>query len=94
MSIEGFKDAGYTPKAEIATPPKIYPKFCVDLDQFPDLEAGVDEYVDLRLRGRVCSRNHSDYGNTMDLEVMALAKDAGSNEADKALGKLKSSKRY
>lgn len=73
------------------TTEKVYPRFTVDLDQFKDLAADVDEGVELTLRGRVCSRNHTDYCNTMEIEVQAIGVPSAAdfNEADRALAKLK-----
>jgi hypothetical protein len=97
-----FKDAGKKPDMGVldAPAPKIYPRFTVDLDQFPGLECEVDETVELHLRGRVCARNHNDWGNTMDVEVTSIAVPSHThdsigpkNEADSALGKMLSPRR-
>ena len=90
-----FMDAGQ--KVETADPsPKYYPKFCVDLDQFPGLQADVDESVELHLKGRVCSVTHNDWSHSMEVEVTSVAVPTHThdsvgpmNEADHALGKLK-----
>ena len=92
-----FMDAGK--KSDLAIPetsPKYYPKFCVDLDQFPGLLAEVDESVELHLKGRVCSVTHNDYCHQMEVEVTSVAVPTHThdsvgpmNEADKAMGKLR-----
>lgn len=93
-----FMDAGKKLESPMATEsPKYYPKFRVDLDQFPGLVADVDESVELHLKGRVCSITHNDYCHEMEVEVTSVAvpthtKDSVGpmNEADRALGKMKS----
>lgn len=104
MSSDGmkFKDAGKKMEMPMAAEsPKVYPRFSVDLDQFPGLEAEVDESVELHLRGRVCSVEHSDYCHRMDVEVTSVAVPTHThdsvgnlNEADIAMGKLKRGSRY
>ncbi len=98
-----FMDAGKKSElsAPMETPQKYYPKFCVDLDQFPGLECDVDESVELHLKGRVCSVTHNDYCHQMEVEVTSVAVPTHthdtigpSNEADSALGKLKKNPRY
>lgn len=80
-------------------PAKVYPRFSVDLDQFPGLECDVDESVELHLKGRVCSVEHSDYCHRMEVEVQSVAVPThthdsigSANEADAALGKLRGGK--
>jgi hypothetical protein len=94
-----FKDAGKNLEtiAGPASTEKYYPKFSVDLDQFPDLKAEMDDSVELVLRGRVCRLESSEYCNTMEVEVLSVAvpshthDSAGDmNTADKELGRLKS----
>lgn len=98
-----FMDAGH--KSDLPAPatesPKYYPKFRVDLDQFPGLEADVDESVELHLKGRVCAITHNDYCHEMEVEVTSVAVPTHThdsigpmNEADQALGKLKRPSRY
>lgn len=95
-----FMDAGKTLAAPEPTgPQKIYPKFCVDLDEFPGLEAEMDESVELHLRGRVCSLTHNEWSHTMEVEVKDIAipththdRIGPMNEADTALGKLRGGK--
>lgn len=98
-----FMDAGKkldSPMAAVDSP-KYYPKFRVDLDQFPGLQADVDESVELHLKGRVCSITHNNYCHEMEIEVTSVGipthtKDSigPMNEADRALGKMKNSGRY
>lgn len=80
---------------------KVYPRFTVDLDQFPGLECDVDESIELHLRGRICGVTHDEYSHTMDVEVASIAVPSHThdsvgpcNEADRALGKMKASRRY
>jgi hypothetical protein len=103
MAIEyKFMDAGKKMESPDATlPAKSYPRFCVDLDQFPGLEADVDESVELHLKGRVCSVTHNDWNHSMEVEVTSVAVPSHThdsvgpmNEADAALGKLRGSSRY
>lgn len=99
-----FKDAGKKiegPTMQPEAPAKTYPRFTVDLDQFPGLRADVDESIDLHLRGRVCSITHNDWSHSMDVEVTSIAvpththDSVGSrNEADTALGKLTTGRRF
>lgn len=98
-----FMDAGkkYDNPVAAESNQKIYPKFRVDLDQFPGLECDVDECVELHLKGRVCSLTHNDYCHEMEIEVTAVAVPSHThdtigpmNEADKALGKMKTGGRY
>lgn len=97
MDTLKFMDAGKKSEAIVAdTPQKYYPRFSVDLDQFPGLQADVDESVELHLKGRVCSVTHNDYCHEMEIEVTSiglpsLTKDSvgNPNEADKALNKLR-----
>lgn len=69
-----FKDAG---KSAVATLPgpseKIYPRFTVDLDQFPGLSGELDEEVELHLKGRICGLTHNDYSHSMEVEVRSLS---------------------
>jgi len=96
-----FMDAGRKLDTPTTAPaPRSYPRFTVDLDQFPGLEADVDESVELHLKGRVCSVEHSDYCHSMQVEVQSVAIPTHThdsigpmNEADKALGKMRSSRR-
>lgn len=92
-----FMDAGkqMAEPSAVTAPAKSYPRFRIDLDQFPGLEADMDESVELRLRGRVCSLSHNEYCHDMEIEVTSIAipshtKDSigPQNEADRALGKL------
>lgn len=104
MSSEKYMDAGKkmdSPGVLVDKPTKIYPKFRVDLDQFPGLKLDVDESIDLSLRGRVCSITHNDWCHEMEIEVTSIAVPSHTderigpkNEADLALGKLKSARRY
>lgn len=102
MSSEKYMDAGKKLESyPTDVPQKVYPRFTIDLDQFPGLECDVDESVELHLRGRVCSVEHSDYAHRMDVEVTSVAVPSHThdsvgpiNEADKALGKLKMARRY
>lgn len=97
-----FMDAGKESGFDSPTlPTKYYPKFTVDLSQFPGLQADMDECVELNLKGRVCSLTHNEYCHEMQVEVTSVAipthtKDSigPMNEADKALGKMKSARRY
>ena len=96
-----FMDAGTKldgPMAEVASP-KIYPRFRVDLEEFPGLECDVDEHVELNLKGRVCEVVHNDYSHHMEVEVTSIAVPTHThnsigamNEADVAMGKLKTGK--
>lgn len=98
-----FKDAGKSVASPLAAPEKVYPRFTVDLDQFPGLEGELDEDIELHLKGRVCALNHSDYSHSMDVEVRSLAhpdhthegfaKIAVINIADQELSKLKGNRR-
>jgi hypothetical protein len=103
MSSEKYMDAGK--KMEVPTladaPTKVYPRFTVDLDQFPGLECDMDENVDINLRGRVCGLNHNEWRYDMEIEVTSIAIPSHTNEhigpkneADLALGKLKSGRSY
>ena len=81
------------------SPTKSYPRFCVDLEQFPGLKCDVDGCTDLHLKGRVCSVSHNDYSHSMEVEVTSIAVPSHTqesigpkNEADAALGKLKGGK--
>jgi len=94
-----FMDAGKAPEsvATLDKPNKYYPKFTIDLDQFPDLEAEVDESVELKLKGRVCGITHNEWSHTMEVEVQAIAipshtsDDIGPrNKADEEFGKMRS----
>lgn len=97
-----FMEAGKKDEISITgSPAKSYPRFTVDLDQFPDLKADVDESVELHLRGRVCALTHTDWCNSMEVEVMSVAVPTHThesvgllNEADRALGKMKTARRY
>jgi len=97
-----FMDAGRKINDAPAAPEtKSYPRFTVDLDQFPGLQAEVDEVVELHLRGRVCGITHNDYCHSMDIEVTSVAVPHHThatigqpNEADKALGKMKEARRF
>jgi len=80
----------------IALPEKPLPRLCIDLEDYPELEGDVDDIVEFRVRGRICSKQHSDYCKTQDIECKAIYDAAKAtptvgplNEADKALGKLK-----
>lgn len=80
-------------------PQKYYPRFTVDLDQFPGLKAEVDESIELHLKGRVCSVTHTDWSHSMEVEITSVAVPTHThdsvgpmNEADSALGKLKTKK--
>ncbi len=93
-----FKDAGKKLDMPMAAeaPAKSYPRFRVDLDQFPGLECDVDECVELHLKGRVCGVTHNDWCHDMEIEVTGIAVPSHThdsigplNEADKALGKMK-----
>jgi hypothetical protein len=93
-----FLDAGKKMEGPaLAEPPqKVYPRFSVDLEQFPGLKADVDESVELHLKGRICSVEHSDYCHRMDVEVQSIAVPTHThdsvgamNEADRAMSKLK-----
>lgn len=95
-----FMDAGKALDSP-TSPAKYYTKFCVDLQQFPGLEADMDECVELNLKGRVCSLTHNEYCHEMQIEVTSVAIPSHThetvgpmNEADKALGKMKSKSRY
>ena len=95
-----FMDAGKKMEPISAEPPKVYPRFSVDVEQFPGLSADVDESVELHLKGRVCSVEHSDYCHRMDVEVTSVAVPSHThdsvgphNEADRALGKLKTGRK-
>ena len=100
MAEMKFMDAGKKYDMPMAVEsPKVYPRFRVDLDQFPGLEADVDESVELLLKGRVCSVSHNDYCHEMEVEVTSVAVPSHThesvgpkNEADSALGKLRSGK--
>lgn len=104
MSTEKMKfmDAGHaSPTLAVTDDVKVYPRFRVDLDDFPGLQADVDESVELHLKGRVCSVTHNDWCHEMEVEVTSVAVPTHthdtvgpSNEADAALGKLKSNSRY
>jgi hypothetical protein len=95
-----FKDAGKNLEMPTSAPTKVYPRFTVDLDQFPGLECEMDESVELHLRGRVCSLTHNEWSHTMEVEVEHIAVPTHThetigprNEADSALGKMLSYKR-
>ena len=95
-----FMDAGKkTGNLPETAPVKVYPRFTVDLDQFPGLEADVDEHVELHLGGRVCAITHNDWNHSMEVEVTEVAVPTHThdsvgpkNEADSVLGKLRSGK--
>jgi hypothetical protein len=95
-----YMDAGKSTEATeavpaTASPTKYYPRLCIDLDQFPELKAEVDEVGDLSIRFRVCSVRHNDYCHEMELEVTSIGvPKSGDNEADKAYEKLRSKPRY
>lgn len=95
-----FKDAGKTYPGlamESDKPSKSYPRFTIDLDQFPGLEADVDEEIEITLRSRVSGITHTDYCHTMDLEVRSIAQPGDArpskialvSAADQELEKLK-----
>jgi hypothetical protein len=97
VMAEKFMDAAKSLTEPTTSPQKYYPKFCVDLDQFPGLAAEMDESVEIVLRGRVCGLTHNEYSHTMEVEVQAIQVPSHTNdavgpmnEADKAMGKLKS----
>lgn len=96
-----FKDAGkkMTDTSIAATPSKVYPRIRIDLDQFPELKADVDEKVAFHGTGRVCSVTHNDWCHEMEIEVDSMAVPTHThesigpmNEADHVLGKLKTGK--
>lgn len=69
----------------------------IDLDKFPGLKADVDESVRFAGSGRVCSVRHDDYCNEMQVEVTTISLPSSGddgNDADKALGKLKTRRSY
>jgi hypothetical protein len=101
MDSMKFMDAGKKMESPMVTdsPSKSYPRFRVDLDQFPGLSCEVDECVELHLKGRVCSTTHTDYCHDMEVEVTSIAVPTHThdsvgllNEADVAMGKLKTGK--
>lgn len=103
MADMKFMDAGKKMDSTMVVdaPSKVYPKFRVDLDQFPDLDCDVDESVELTLRGRVCGVTHNDWCHEMEVEVTSIAVPTHTNDrvgpmndADVALGKMKSKRRY
>lgn len=74
---------------------------CVDLDKYPGLKIDVDESIRFEGSGRVCSIRHNDYFNEMEIEVTKFSVPTHThesvgpmNEADAALGKLKSGGKY
>lgn len=97
-----FMDAGKKMEGlPMDAPAKSYPRFTVDLDQFPGLQCDVDESVELTLRGRVSALTHNDWSHSMEIEVTSIAVPSHThesvgprNEADAALGKLKTPRRY
>ena len=102
MDSMKFMDAGKKfDMPTVASPEqtKVYPRFRVDLDQFPGLSCEVDECVELHLKGRVCATTHTDYCHDMEVEVTSIAVPTHThdsvgemNEADRAMGKLKTGK--
>lgn len=73
----------------------------IDLDKFPGVHADVDDSVRFEGSGRVCSVTHNDYCNEMQIEVSKISipthtsdSVGAMNEADVAMGKLKSKPRY
>ena len=99
MSDMKYMDAGKSNQLPEEATTTYYPRFTVDLDQFPGLKCDVDECIDLHLKGRVCSVSHNDYSHSMDIKVTSIAVPSHTsesvgpkNEADMALGKLKGGK--
>lgn len=69
----------------------------IDLDKYPGLKADVDESVRFAGSGRVSSVRHNDYCNEMEVEVTTISLPSSGddgNDADKALGKLKTRRSY
>jgi len=97
-----FKDAGTELQTVAAdVPAKIYPRFNIDVKEFPELQGNVDEHIEFRVRGRICERVHNDWSNSITVEALAISKcgekEAATgpyNEADKAMEKLKSARSY
>lgn len=91
-SKKKFKDASR--KLDTVPSPsnkKIYPRFTVDLDQNKGIKAGLDDKIELHLKGRVSRLEKGDYGHSMEVEVQSIAH--GGNSADKELAKMKSSRK-
>lgn len=76
---------------------KSYPRLCLDLDKFPELNE-VGKSVELTIRGKVVSVSQNDNGGHVDVEVEECGveseekEDDESNKADSELGKLAGSK--
>jgi len=85
-----FMDAGKKMETGLlpeAPSGKVYPRFTVDLDKFPKLKADVDESVELHLKGRVCGVTHTDYCNSMDVEVQSIAAPNHTHDSENAADK-------
>lgn len=100
--MDKFMDAGKKFDSGVNlpdAPAKVYPRFNVDLDQFPGLKCDVDECIELHLKGRVCGVTHNDWSHNMEVEVTSIAVPTHTrdsvgpmNEADRAMGKLQTGK--
>lgn len=84
------------------SPPKSYPRLTVDVDQFPGIDGDVDENFSGVIQGRICGRSHTDYCNTVEIEITKISDvEAGDTPmriamigiADQELSKLKGKKR-
>ena len=78
-----------------AMPVKSYPRITIDLNQFKDTFGDVDENTAFYVQGRICARTHTDYCNTVEVEVRKISasepesKVALISPADQELKKLR-----
>ena len=73
----------------------------IDLEKFPGLMTEVDESIRFEGSGRVCEVRHNDYCHEMQVEVTKISIPSHTqdtigpvNEADIAMGKLKTGRKY